>query len=296
MRIGMIGIGDIAKKAYLPVLTRVKGIELILNSRNEEVLKEVCEEYRIKYTTSLDELIEMGIEGAFVHSSTKSHYEIVKKLLKNNINVYVDKPISYSLEETKELLTLAKEKKLVLKVGFNRRNSPSIVKLKGENNTVIHQKNRVNLPGESRVYVYDDFIHVVDTVSFLMGEVKDMVVHVNKKGDIISNLMVNFIGEDNVGIGLMNRESGMTEEKVEVFKTGKKTVVQDIDKTISYAEDKMVMEKESDWTPTLEKRGFYNLVEGFFEDIKRPEDYSEYDEILKTHILCEEILDKVEEK
>lgn len=34
MRIGIIGLGDIAQKAYLPVLSKKEGIELVLCTRN----------------------------------------------------------------------------------------------------------------------------------------------------------------------------------------------------------------------------------------------------------------------
>ena len=39
MRIGIIGLGDIAQKAYLPVLNEKEGIELVLCTRNKEKLE-----------------------------------------------------------------------------------------------------------------------------------------------------------------------------------------------------------------------------------------------------------------
>ena len=100
MKVGIIGVGSICKKAYLPIITSREDIEIILCSRNKDVLLDISKKYRIQnFTTSVEELIEMGIDCAFVHSSTESHYKICEKLLNNGIHVYVDKPISYSLDE-----------------------------------------------------------------------------------------------------------------------------------------------------------------------------------------------------
>ncbi len=48
MKIGIIGLGDIAKKAYLPVLTERENTQLVLCTRNEAVLQKLAEKYRIQ--------------------------------------------------------------------------------------------------------------------------------------------------------------------------------------------------------------------------------------------------------
>jgi len=42
MRVGIIGLGSIAKKAYLPVLTAMPGVTPVLVSRNPRTLTEVA--------------------------------------------------------------------------------------------------------------------------------------------------------------------------------------------------------------------------------------------------------------
>ncbi len=293
MKIGIIGLGDIAQKAYLPIITRKKDLDLYFFTRNKEKLDALCKEYKTNGVETIEELVGKGIKGAFVHSSTESHYKIIKYLLENNINVYVDKPISYYYHQAEELTQLAKEKGLVLMVGFNRRNSPYIKDLCGENNTVLMEKNRVNLPGEKRVYVYDDFIHVVDTVLYLLGSYRGVEVNFQHKEDLINNLVVNFYGENNIGIGIMNRISGMTEERVEVFKNGEKITVENVSLKYLYKNNMCIKEKDSDWTPTLEKRGFYSLIESFLEYIEKKEKFDLYESQLLTHKVCEEILEKI---
>lgn len=113
MKIGLIGLGDIAEKAYLPVLSRKENIHLHLYTRKQNVLLRIGKQYRINSLhDSLNSLIESGVKGAFVHVSTEAHFKIVKQLLENDIHVYVDKPVTSSLKSTKILLDLAKKRNL----------------------------------------------------------------------------------------------------------------------------------------------------------------------------------------
>lgn len=46
MKIGIIGLGDIAQKAYLPVITQHSDVELVFCTRNSEVLNQLARRYR----------------------------------------------------------------------------------------------------------------------------------------------------------------------------------------------------------------------------------------------------------
>ena len=149
MKIGIIGLGDIAQKAYLPVLTEKENVELILCTRNMDTLNKLSKKYRItQCVQTIDELIEKNIEAAFISTATEAHFKIAEKLLKNGINVYIDKPISLDFNESKKLVALAEEKGLIAMVGFNRRFAPMIKELKehGKADIIIMQKNRFQFP------------------------------------------------------------------------------------------------------------------------------------------------------
>lgn len=111
MKIGLIGLGDIAKKAYLPVLSEKEGIELVLCTRNGETLQQLASKYRIKESVrTIEELIKSNIDAAFVSTATEAHFEIAEELLENGIHVYIDKPISLHFEQTERIVQLAKKK------------------------------------------------------------------------------------------------------------------------------------------------------------------------------------------
>jgi len=120
LKIGVIGLGDIAQKAYLPVLCS-KHLELHLYTRDQDRLSAIGNQYRLKNLhLSLESILNSGIQGAFVHTATESHEYIVEQLLLHNIHVYVDKPITYHYSSAKRLVELAGSKGLNLMVGFNR--------------------------------------------------------------------------------------------------------------------------------------------------------------------------------
>jgi len=86
MKIGIIGLGDIAIKAYLPVIT-TKDVELVLCSRSETVVTNTANKYRIKeYCYDYRELINYSVDAVFIHTATSSHYEIAKFFLEHKVS------------------------------------------------------------------------------------------------------------------------------------------------------------------------------------------------------------------
>ena len=298
MKVGIIGIGDICKKAYLPLITLVKDLEIVLCTRNISTLEETKLKYKInKAVSSVDNLINEGIDCAFIHSSTDSHYDICKKLLSNGIHVYVDKPISYNLDEALELKDLAMKNNLILRVGFNRRFAPMISSLKslGEANIVLIQKYRINLPGEPRVFVYDDFIHVVDTLRFLMNDAYDnFTVDTRIEDNLLQSITLKLSNSKTTAIGIMNRINGTTEEIVEYMSPGKKAIVRNLTHTTLIENNCTSLKEFSDWENTLHKRGFNSIISSFINDVKTNSlNYDMLEDSIITHKLCEEILKEI---
>ncbi|MBS7131660.1 MULTISPECIES: Gfo/Idh/MocA family protein [Clostridium] len=298
MKVGIIGIGDICKKAYLPLITLMDDLEIVLCTRNTTTLQETKSKYKInKAVSSVDDLINEGIECAFIHSSTDSHYDLCKKLLSSGIHVYVDKPISYNLEEALELKDLAIKNNLILKVGFNRRFAPMISSLKnlGEANIVLIQKNRVNLPGQPRIFVYDDFIHVVDTLRFLMNGVYDnFTVDARIEDNLLQSITLKLSNSKTTAIGIMNRINGITEEIVEYMAPGKKAIVRNLTHTTLLENNSTSIKEFGDWENTLHKRGFNSIISSFIDDVKTKNlNYDMLEDSIITHKLCEKILKEI---
>lgn len=295
MKVGIVGVGDIAQKAYLPVMTKKKDIDIILCSRNEGKLKEIAGNYRgLQYVTNIKDLIAAGIDAAFVHAATEAHYNICRELLERGIHVYVDKPVSYHVSEARELFRLAKEKDRILRVGFNRREAPMIRSLKEmeKPDVVICQKNRLNLPADIRTFVFDDFIHVVDTLRYL-AEDEPIGCQVKGKVDngLLYSVVLQLIGHRGTAIGIMNRDSGKTEERLEFICPGEKRIIEDLNNLTIYKDGKETRHKFGDWEPVLYRRGFDQITDRFLQDVAEINGYIEQDEdSLVTHELCETIV------
>ncbi|OFW78997.1 MAG: oxidoreductase [Alicyclobacillus sp. RIFOXYA1_FULL_53_8] len=301
MKVGMIGLGDIAEKAYLPILGVNPNIELHIATRNPERLARIAGQYRIANRYSdVQSLLTAGLDAAFVHSATEAHATIVEQLLEAGVHVYVDKPISFSLQESTHLVRLAKEKQRILMVGFNRRFAPMIRALKEQPaaNVIVMQKNRVGQPGHATTFILDDFIHVVDTLRFLLpGEVEQIVVHARAEAGQLYHVSLQLSGRNFTAIGLMNRDSGITEESLEYMASGQKWVVHDLNETLFMADGQRQTKHFGDWTPVLHRRGFEQIITEFLQAVRDNRDPNpSAEDSLRTHELCHEVLRQIGEQ
>jgi virulence factor len=300
VKIGIIGLGDIAAKAYLPVLSSRGDFEFHLCSRNGKRLQELSIKYRFpNIHHNIQDLIASGIQAAFVNAATDAHFELVKQLLEANIAVFVDKPISMNYAESKEMVELAEARNVLLMVGFNRRYAPVYQQLKAlENPTlIIMQKNRKSLPDFVRRFVVEDFIHVVDTLRYMFPfEIENLLVHGLKKGEMLHQLVIQFVSKTGaIAIGIMNRDTATTEEKLEVMTATHKQTVYNVSDLVAEENRKVISLLGNDWESTLHKRGFEQMVDDFLQAVvnKTSPKISARDALF-THEICERIVAQIE--
>ncbi|MGI4750383.1 MAG: Gfo/Idh/MocA family protein [Janthinobacterium lividum] len=299
IKIGIIGLGDIAAKAYLPVLSSKIGFEFHLCSRNEKRLQELGDKYRFpNQHKTIAGLIAAGIKAAFVNAATEAHFNIVKQLLEADIAVFVDKPISMNYQQSKQLVELAEARNLLLMVGFNRRYAPVYQHLKLENPMlIILQKNRKSLPDLVRRFVVEDFIHVVDTLRYLFPyPIENLIVNGIKKDTMLHQLVIQFVSKSGeVAIGIMNRDTATTEEKLEVMTATQKKTVYNVSDLISEENKNTIKLGTNDWESTLHKRGFEQMTDDFLQAVvsNKTTQISARDALF-THEICERIVAQLE--
>lgn len=299
LRVGVVGLGDIAQKAYLPVLTPRDDLELRLMTRDVERLARVSHRYGVPAaTTRLDDLIADGIDAAFVHASTSAHMEIVERLLTAGVPVLVDKPLAPTLAEAARLVELAERSGVSLAVGFNRRFAPAYASLAGlDPAVVLMEKNRPALPGEPRRLVFDDFIHVVDTVRFLMPQALGIPVQVSVwcsvAGGLLTTVTLALRVGGATGIGVMHRVSGAEEETVEVLGDGFKHRVVDVAETWHAEDGSVRLTGRDSWTTVPTVRGFAAMCEAFLAAVRSGQVLSARD-ALATHEVCEQVVVEAE--
>ncbi|MBM9622855.1 Gfo/Idh/MocA family protein [Streptomyces zhihengii] len=293
MKVGCIGLGDIAQKAYLPVLTALPGVELHLQTRTPATLARVADTHHVpagRRHTDLDGLLAEGIDAAFVHASTAAHAEIVTRLLEAGVATYVDKPLAYELGDSERLVALAEDRGTSLAVGFNRRFAPGYAQcLEHPRDLILMQKNRVGLPEDPRTLVLDDFIHVVDTLRFLApGPVEHTDVRARITDGLMHHVVLQLSGDGFTAIGTMNRMSGSTEEILEVSGQDAKREVRNLAEIVDHKGQPSVR-RRGDWVPVARQRGIEQVVHAFLDAVRDGRTLSAQD-ALRTHELCERIV------
>ncbi|MFI9419385.1 Gfo/Idh/MocA family protein [Streptomyces werraensis] len=299
MKVGCIGLGDIAQKAYLPVLAVQPGVELHLQTRTPATLERVGDALHLppaQRHADLDALIAAGLDAAFVHAPTDVHPRIVTRLLEAGVPTYVDKPLAYELADSERLVTLAEERGVSLAVGFNRRHAPGYTQCADHpRELILMQKNRVGLPEEPRRMILDDFIHVVDTLRFLVpGQVDDVTVRARAEDGLLHHVVLQLAGEGFTALGVMNRLSGSTEEILEVSGQDTKRQVVNLAEVIDH-KGQPTVRRRGDWVPVSRQRGIEQVTLAFLDAVRAGKTLSARD-ALATHELCERVVRAVDER
>ncbi|MEU4111977.1 Gfo/Idh/MocA family oxidoreductase [Streptomyces sp. NPDC027717] len=298
MKVGCIGLGDIARKAYLPVLGTQPGLDLHLQTRTPATLAAVADSLHLgadRRHETLDSLLDAGLDAAFVHAPTAVHPEIVTRLLEAGVPTYVDKPLAYELADSERLVELAESRGVPLFVGFNRRYAPSYAQvLEHPRDLILLQKNRVGLPEEPRSMILDDFIHVVDTLRFLApGPVDDVTVRVRREAGLLHHVVLQLSGDGFTALGVMNRLSGSAEEILEVSGQDTKRQVINLAEVIDH-KGQPTVRRRGDWVPVPRQRGIEGAVLTFLDAVRAGEPLSARD-ALATHELCERVVRAAED-
>jgi len=300
LRIAMVGIGDIAKKAYLPVMTSREGISPIICTRNKETLESLKNSYRIEEAfNDFDCLIKSRPHGIMIHSNTDTHFGLAKKSLKAGIATFIDKPLSLNITECEQLASLAKEKDTPLFVGFNRRYAPLLEQLIHKDKLHVKwQKNRVSLTSDAYDFIFNDFIHVLDglvTQSSIREIPTCLNVFSHRIDGKLAIVTIRFSHRGTLYEGQMNRINGVTEEVVECYLKDEKYVIKNLTQGQHFVKGKANSLRFSDWQSYLETRGFNAMIDDWVSKVRlNSVDVEQLNSMLLSHQICESIASKVE--
>ncbi|HEY3438554.1 MAG TPA: Gfo/Idh/MocA family oxidoreductase [Actinotalea sp.] len=293
MRVAVVGLGSIARKAYLPVLATA-GVTPVLVTRNRTTLDTVGDAYRVPDRfTSVEEAIASGLDAATVHTPSDTHPRVVRALLDAGVPTLVDKPIATSADAARVVVEQARERGVSLMVGFNRRWAPTYCELAGwaDRDVVQLQKHRSEPLGAARAMVFDDFIHVLDTLRFLVPSPLDDVVVSTNVDDAgrCRRVAVHFTGDGaRLALGSMSWTAGMAHETLDVIGDGRRRQVVDLSDVIDLDGGERVVRRDG-WSPATELRGFRAMCDAFLEAVREGR-LLDAGDALVTHELCEKVV------
>ncbi len=291
MRVLVTGLGDIARKAYLPIVCALPELDVHLATRDPHVLAEVGRAFRVAHLhASIEQALATApFDAAFVHTATNAHPASVQLLLEHRIPTFVDKPLADTLAQAQQLVALAERQETLLMVGFNRRFAPSYAAHRGTGaSLILMEKHRHTQPDTPRRVVFDDFIHVIDTLLFLApAPVQRRTIETHVEHGLLKTVTLMLAGEGYTAIGTMHRDSGLDEERLDVIGNGIRQSVHNMAETIRSA-GIQCRQRRGDWTSVGHQRGFDAMCADFLLAVRERRSTLAAD-ILPTHALCEAV-------
>ncbi len=124
--LGLVGCGNFTRSVLLPALRHLDCSIRILAAASGEHTVPMARKYGIaEVTTEADAVFEDdGVDAVLVTTRHHLHADLVRRALEVGKHVFVEKPLALKASEAIELEETARERGLVLMVGYNRRYAP----------------------------------------------------------------------------------------------------------------------------------------------------------------------------
>lgn len=126
LKIGVIGVGHLAE-THLKLLKEINNFELVgYYDADEPFEQNISKKLNIKHFANVDELISL-VDVVDIVQPTISHFDYIVKAIKQSKHVFIEKPVTETVEEAKQLLELAEEANVKVQVGHVERFNPAFI-------------------------------------------------------------------------------------------------------------------------------------------------------------------------
>ena len=302
MKLALIGVGEIAQKAYLPLLKTMEGVQISsVMSRSAQSVKNAQARWQIPTGfTRLKDVIDSRPDACLVLTTTTTHFEVAKELLEAGMDVFLEKPATVRSEEIKTLADLAAKNSRILMVAYNRRFADFYVQARNLFNTdeilqITLEKHRP-FPSYNSLYsqYLDDTIHIIDLLRFFDSNPVPLHTVVTMRKDqpwsAVSTLRLSGGGIATIHACL---GAGSWQEKVSVH-GARKTVIVNAFRDLTYINEEGIHvfgpERPSSWKSELAERGFDAELRHFMDCVRnRKTPITDGYEAYKTQVLVEQL-------
>ncbi len=182
LKAGVLGAGHLGK-IHLKLLQQSQKYELIgFYDPVKEYAEKVAKEFGYKLFDSVDELID-AVDVVDIVTPTLSHFECAKKAIEKGKHIFIEKPITNTLQEAEAIRTLASQHHIRGQVGHVERFNPAFIAVKDIIETPMfietHRLAEFNPRGTDVPVVLDLMIHDIDII---LSVVKSKVKNVQASG------------------------------------------------------------------------------------------------------------------
>ncbi len=166
-KIGVLGAGHLGK-IHIRCLLESEGFELVgFYDPDERISSEVSKNFGVTRFDTIDALIDAG-EIVDIVTPTVSHYDCAVKALRRSRHVFIEKPLTTTLEEASKLIEIAREANVKVQVGHVERFNPAFLAacpyLKNPMFIETHRLATFNPRGTDVPVVLDLMIHDIDII------------------------------------------------------------------------------------------------------------------------------------
>ena len=188
LKAGVLGAGHLGK-IHLRLLNQSEKYNLVGFYDADPInAKKVTEEFGYTYFDTIEGLID-AVDVVDIVTPTLSHYECAKQAIAKGKHIFIEKPITNTVEEAEHIRELLAEHDLRGQVGHVERFNPAFLAIKDklENPMFIetHRLAEFNPRGTDVPVVLDLMIHDIDII---LSVVQSKVVNVQASGvSVISN-------------------------------------------------------------------------------------------------------------
>ncbi|HOJ05253.1 MAG TPA: Gfo/Idh/MocA family oxidoreductase [Bacteroidota bacterium] len=180
--VGVIGLGHLGS-LHAKMLAQAEGAQLVgVFDVNAERCAEVAASHGTHACASVEELLA-AVEAVSIATPTSNHYDTARMAIEAGKHVFLEKPITETVEQARALNGLAAERGVSVQVGHIERFNPAIVALDALEIAPLfvesHRLAQFNPRGTDVAVVLDLMIHDIDIILSL---VRSEVVSIDASG------------------------------------------------------------------------------------------------------------------
>ncbi|ALU74810.1 Gfo/Idh/MocA family protein [Tenacibaculum finnmarkense] len=178
LKAGVLGAGHLGK-IHLRLLQESEKYELVgFYDPFTENAKKVAQEFGYKLFNSVEELID-AVDVIDIVTPTLSHFDCAQKAIEKGKHIFIEKPITSTVQEAEAIRTLASQYHIKGQVGHVERFNPAFTAAKDMINTPMfietHRLAEFNPRGTDVPVVLDLMIHDIDIIlSVVQSKVKSV--------------------------------------------------------------------------------------------------------------------------
>jgi predicted dehydrogenase len=182
LKAGVLGAGHLGK-IHLRLLNESNKYELVgFYDPNKDNAAKIAAEFGYKAFNTIQELID-AVDVVDIVTPTLSHHDCAIQVIKSKKHVFIEKPISNTVQEAEEIVNLANKNNIKGQVGHVERFNPAFIAVKDKINSPMfietHRLAEFNPRGTDVPVVLDLMIHDIDAI---LSVVKSKVTNVSASG------------------------------------------------------------------------------------------------------------------